>query len=359
MTEVPQLKRPSAGLVAAWVVVATALCAVLYAASSALAPFLIAVVLAYIGVPLVDMLSAKRMNRTAATCLVVLLLMAIVLFIPIALLPIVIAQSIEVIKGLPNAFSAGMDWLTTNVPYLSELDIKKEGLSLWESGLALNGAALEKVAGFLGAFGKNLGLVLGFFATLLIAPLVAFYLMRDWHGLVKSAEKNIPAAMAPTVSHIASITDKTLSNFLRGQLSVMLAMAVIYSILLSIAGAPFAVAIGVVTGLLCFIPYVGFALGLFLVVVVTLLNFNGLGSVAWPVAAMLVGNVLESFWLTPKLVGERSGLGPVAVLLALSVMGSLFGFAGMLVAIPLAAVIFAVWKHYLPSFTGRDASDAV
>ena len=352
-------RTPSPWQVASWLAVAAVLMTGLYATSSAITPFLIAAVIAYMGVPSVDELVNKGLNRTGATCVVLVVLMLAILLLPLALLPIIISQAIEVVRGVPDAFSSAWSWLIERIPGLSEKDLSTEGLGSLTDNLSLGGAGLEKVADFLGALVRNVGATFGFIATLLITPLVAFYLMRDWHGLIQATARNIPAPVLPTVTHVASIADRTLSEFLRGQVTVMLIMAVVYSVLLTVTGAPFAIAIGVITGLLCFVPYIGFFLGFFLVAIVTLLDFQSWGGVAWPLAAMCVGTLIEGFWLTPKIVGDRIGLGPVSVLLALSVMGSLFGFAGMLMAIPVAAVVFALWRHYLPSFTGREDEGAV
>lgn len=358
MAENPGEKAVSTKLALSWLAVAAVLIAVFYAASAAIAPFLIAIVIAYMGVPAVDKLAGMGMGRTVATCVVVALLMLVILLLPLALLPIVISQVIDVARGLPDAFASAWAWLGAHVPGIGGKDLTGDELGKLTEQFSL-GASLEKAVELLGSVGRNLGAFVGFVATLLITPLVTFFLMRDWHGLITATANNIPARILPTVSQIATIADRTLSEFLRGQLTVMLLMAVVYSVLLGVAGTPFAVAIGVITGLLCFIPYIGFLFGLGLVVIVTALNFETWAGVLWPLVALTAGTLVESFWLTPKIVGERSGLGPVTVLLALSVMGSLFGMAGMLVAIPLAAVLLAVWRFYLPKFTERDIEDAV
>lgn len=358
MAEGSEGRAPTPWQMAAWLALAAALVALLYSASSALTPFLIAVVIAYMGVPLVDRLAKKGLGRTGATCAVLVVLMIAILLLPLALLPILIAQAIEVAREVPEALSASWDWLADKVPGLSDDLLSGDGLASIADKVSF-GTAGEKVVEFLAAFGRNLGAAFGFLATLVITPLVAFYLMRDWHRIIGATARNIPTTLLPAVTDVASIADRTLSEFLRGQVTVMMLMSVVYSALLLVTGTPFAIAIGVVSGVLCFIPFIGFLVGFSLVAAVTLIDFQSWGGVLLPLAAMCVGTSFESFWLTPKIVGDRTGLGPVSVLLSLSVMGSLFGFAGMLVAIPAAAVAFALWRHHAPALTGRDEPGAV
>jgi predicted PurR-regulated permease PerM len=166
-----------------------------------------------------------------------------------------------------------------------------------------------------------------------------FYLLLDWHPLLERIDRAVPRNWHATVRRLAGEIDAVLSQFLRGQLAVMAALAIFYCVALSIAGLPSAIAVGLLTGLLIFIPYVGYAIGFALALIVAGLQFDG-----WtPVVAVLVvygiGQLLESFLLTPFLVGERIGLHPLAVIFALMAFGQLFGFFGVLAALPASAAL--------------------
>ena len=312
------------------------------------------IVIAYIGEPAVAWLAQRGLNRSTATCIILFALVVLVLLAPLLLLPVIVTQVLEVAQGLPNAIAASWAWLLDRVPGLNRLAADTELVDLTDY-IKVDANSLAKAGALLGFFGRNIGSLFGLLATLFITPLVAFYLMRDWQVLVRAAKRNIPTALQPTVINITTITDNVLGEFLRAQLMVMILMAIIYSVLLAVAGAPFAIAIGVITGLLCFVPYVGFLFGVILAFVMTLLNLEAWVDLAWIAGALAIGYIVENFWLTPQLLGERTGLGPVAVLLALALMGSLFGFAGVLLAIPCAAVIFALWRHYQEVLIGQSA----
>ena len=327
--------------------------ALLLSAGSTLTPFLLAVIIAYIGSPVVEKLAPGPLGRVGSTLLVLVALVVVILLIPLLLLPFLLGQLFEIASKVPNMLTDGWNWLGDKIPTLgawSGTDYRSlfENWEFSADQLGSAKAAGSTIASIAAGLGGAAGLVL---TTLILTPLVAFYLLRDWPGLMARVGSLIPTQIRPTVVRVATIFDRTLSEFLRAQFGVMLLMAFIYSVLLLMAGTPFAIAIGVTTGFLCFIPFAGFAIGLVLAIAVTLLNLEAWTDLVWTVLAMCVGTSIESFFLTPKIVGEKTGLGPVSVILALAVMGSVFGLAGMLVAVPLAAVVVAVLRHYLPSDT--------
>lgn len=320
----------------------------LYAVAAALVPFLLAVVLAYMGKPVVDLLTSKwALGRGLAAALVLALLTLALLLIPLLLLPLVAAQLGEVVLMLPNAWARAWAWLGAWIPDLTAQP-SQQGIREIASQLNLGGASLAKMGSVLGFLSKQFNSFLNLLAILAITPLVTFFLLRDWPTLLGTAHNHLPLQLRPVVVDVATISDRVLGEFLRGQVSVMLVMAFTYSILLGLAGTPFAIAIGTVTGLLSFIPFVGFSLGLVLAVLATFLNFESWLGLGWTLAAMLVGQAIEGFWVTPQIIGNRIGLGPVAVLFTLAVMGTAFGFAGVLLALPVAAVALALWQHFLP-----------
>lgn len=340
-----------------WLVAVLGAGALLVSAGAVLTPFVIALILAYIGSPAVERLAAGPLGRVGATLVVLLGLTVVVIAIPLLLLPLLVGQLVAIAGELPATLGALWAWLGANVPafaFMAETDMR-ELVAAWKpSADHLAGAKVagEMVAEVLGEIGGFAGFVL---TTLLLTPLVAFYLLRDFPSLVRRSGAAIPPQLRPEVTNVARIFDRTLSEFLRAQFSVMLLMALIYSALLLIAGAPYAIAVGLVAGMLSFIPYAGFALGLVLALAVTALNLDSWLDLVWVVLAMGAGSLVEGFFLTPKIVGEKAGLGPVAVILAITVMGALFGFVGMLVAVPLAAMVLALLRHYV---TDRPAPAA-
>jgi len=201
--------------------------------------------------------------------------------------------------------------------------------------------------------------LLGVLGTLLLVPVVLFYLLLDFHVIRDRFEELIPRRWhAQTTSFLAE-TDGLLSQFLRGQLSVMLALAVYYSVGLAFTGSPTALPIGILTGLLAFIPYVGYALGLTLALLAAILQFESWSGIIAVGVVYGLGQVIESFFLTPRLVGERIGLHPLAVIFALLAFGQVFGFFGVLLALPASAVLLVGLKRlravYLASEFYRQA----
>jgi predicted PurR-regulated permease PerM len=205
---------------------------------------------------------------------------------------------------------------------------------------------------------KGSAIVLSLLVNLALIPVVMFYLLRDWNMILGRLDDLLPRRWGPKVRSVAHEVDGVLAEFLHGQLLVMLALATYYSVALSIARLDHAVAIGILTGLLVFIPYVGFGLGFLLGLTAAILEFHG-----WPgffavLAVYAVGQLLESYVLVPFLVGDRIGLHPLAVIFALLAFGDLFGFAGVLMALPVSAMLLVGLRHlrraYVDSPVYRD-----
>ena len=213
---------------------------------------------------------------------------------------------------------------------------------------------LQQAAGLLAGFvGDGLSATGRFLVVLLITPLAVFYLLRDRKNIGGELTDMLPPRMRDRVLDIGYELDNVLGEFMHGQLMVMVIMAVFYSIVLTLADLNFALTIGIISGLLVFIPYVGFITGLSLALLV------GLGDFDWIqffliVILMSIGTVIESFAVTPRLVGERVGLHPLAVLLALVVMGEWFGFVGVLVALPVASVLLVLLRHLRHGYIGSN-----
>lgn len=343
-----------------WLIFTGLIAFVIYLLSPILTPFLIAAVLAYISDPLVDRLSAAKagkvcMGRTAATVVVLLgFLLAIVLLFLI-LVPLLQKQSLLIVERLPtlidNVRHTVEPWLQSKFGISMAIDsthVQDIISKNWKTTGDILGEVL-KTAGTQGmAF-------IGLLANLFLLPIVFFYLLRDWDDLVANVGELIPRDWIDGVTTIAKEVDQVVAEFLRGQLSVMVALSVFYSFSLWLAGLDMALSIGLIAGLLSFVPYLGFALAFIMAVLLAILQFTSLAQVVPVLIVFGLGQVIESFFLTPLLVGERIGLHPVIVILALLAGGQLFGFAGVLLALPVSAAIAVGLRHTKDSYLNSDA----
>ncbi|MEW6330659.1 MAG: AI-2E family transporter [Pseudomonadota bacterium] len=317
-----------------------------YLLAPILTPFLVSGLLAYLGNPAVGGLVRLRVPRALAVALVFLafvLLLALLLFI---LVPALQNQVRSFIAKAPLYF----DWLQhTALPWLQAM----LGVELTLDVAAIREALLghwrevgDWATGiFLYVAKSGLGLV-GWLAGILLVPVVTFYLLLDWDKLPARVLALLPPRRQTQARLLARETDEVLGSFLRGQLTVMLALAVVYSVGLTLVGLDLALPIGILAGLVSFVPYLGFITGLLTAAIAAWVEFHDVILLLGIGAVFLTGQVLESFWLTPKLVGDRIGLHPVAVIFAIMAGGQLFGFTGVLLALPAAAVL-KVWLRHL------------
>ena len=330
---------------AAWIAVGLGVLALLYVLSPILTPFLLAGILSYITNPIADRLEKLGLPRIVAVLAVILALCAGVVGLVLIILPLVTSEVASAISRMPEAVGLLNDkvapWLQETFGIRLHLDtasLKKYASGNWDTIQAV----LAKLYNSLKIGGVA---VVGLVVNLMLAPVVMFYLLLDWHNLERRLAGVAPRPWQANIDRIAGDIDAVLSQYLRGQILVMGILAAYYTVALWIAGISSAFSIGVVTGLLIFIPYLGFATGLTLALLVALLQFAG-----WPpILAVLViygiGQVLESFLLTPYLVGERIGLHPLAVIFALMAFGQLFGFFGILAALPASAALLVALRE--------------
>lgn len=338
------------------------LCAAVAAAlvwwhAGVLLPFVISLVVAYVLEPAVARMVRGRMPRALAVglCLAVLLLLVsvlLVLLVPIVsqLVPMVRAQLPDLLVSLWKAVvpylqqyglepPTSVDELKSELVNLVQTHAADWGGALWQSVL-VGGSSLMTLAGLA-----------------VLVPMLAFYWLLDWHRLTGLADGLMPPRWRPHVHGLRDEMDALMGQYLRGQLLVMLILAVYYSVGLSLAGFRLALPIGVFTGLAVCIPYLGFGLGMLLALVAGLLQFAATG-MSYPLLAVAavygVGQVLESFILTPRLVGERIGLHPLGVILALMLFGQWLGFWGVLVALPCAACVTVLGRHLLRHYRDSD-----
>lgn len=325
----------------------------LYQLAPILAPFLFAAILAYICDPLVDKMENRKIPRTVGVLLTMIFLMVLFVSLFLIMLPLFEKETQLLVERLPGY----IDWFRTQVaPWLKarfgvELQLDSSAMQTalaahWQSA----GGLAAKVLPSLGSSGMALA---GLLANALLVPVVFFYLLRDWDVMVAHVDEMIPRRWHVQVSALARESDQVLGEFLRGQISVMLLMSVFYSLALWIAGLEYSLPIGIIAGLLVFVPYLGMVLGLTLATLAGAMQFQGLGGLVPVWIAFGVGQLLEGMVVTPWLVGERIGLHPLAVIFALMAFGQLFGFFGILLALPASAVLLVglrqVRRKYMDS----------
>jgi predicted PurR-regulated permease PerM len=324
---------------ALWAAAGLAILVLLYALSPILTPFLLAGILAYICNPLTDRITAWGLPRMAAVGLVMLALTALTAGLILIILPLLYEEAAVLAARTPEAMALANEklapWLRQNFGLRLRFDsasLQKLAAGNWDTVQVI----LERIYSSLKIGGVAL---VGLAVNLMLAPVVLFYLLLDWHGMIARVSNIVPRPWHEKIDSIATDIDAVLSQYLRGQILVMAILAAYYCVALWLAGIPSALSIGVVTGLLIFIPYLGFATGLMLALLVATLQFAGWGPIVAVLIVYGIGQVLESFLLTPFLVGERIGLHPLAVIFALMAFGQLFGFFGVLAALPASAAL--------------------
>ena len=323
-----------------------------------LTPFLIGAILAYLGTPIVARAERRGVPRSLSTLLVMLLMGILLAGLFLVLIPLVQAEVTSITRRLPDLVAQ----MTARVgPFLQEkfditLSLDFDSIRTFISDNAEQARQLS--VRLLSGVKTGGAIVLSLLVNLALIPVVMFYLLRDWNMILARLDDLLPRRWGPKVRTISREVDGVLAEFLHGQLLVMIALAAYYTVALSIVRLDHAVAIGILTGLLVFIPYVGFGLGFLLGVTAAALEFNG-----WPgffavLAVYGVGQLLESYVLVPFMVGDRIGLHPLAVIFALLAFGELFGFAGVLMALPVSAVLLVGLRHlrraYVESPVYRD-----
>jgi predicted PurR-regulated permease PerM len=328
-----------------WLAIALATGGLLYALSPILAPFLAGAILAYVLNPLVGRLTGRYLPRMVAVVLVLLIALALAVALALVVLPLLIKELRLMSEQLP-AFLAWVNqqfapWLKEKFAIDFQLDIAS--VKQLASGILANNQDL--VAGLLGSLRIGGLALIAFLVNVLLVPVVLFFLLRDWNTLVVRVDAMIPRHLHERARSILEEIDAVLAEFLRGQLVVMLVMSVYYASALSIAGLEFALPIGVITGLLVIIPYVGAFTGILLGIIAAAMQFGSVTGVAWVGVAFATGQALEGLVVTPLLVGKRIGLHPVAVIFALLAFGQVFGFFGVLLALPASAALLVALRR--------------
>jgi predicted PurR-regulated permease PerM len=339
---------PTQKRAAAWTAIALLAVLLLRALGPVLTPFLVASVLAYALTPLVDRLDELgdgRMPRLLAVIVVELLFMLAVLCVVLLIVPVLAKEVPLMREQIPQLFDRLHATLS---PWLAQFGLR----------ISLDLASLrQQLVEYLQSnWGDSFGSVwsslkiggsvaLALVGNAVLVPVALFYLLLDWKDLVRRVLQLVPPRARPGVDSFTSEADEVLGQYLRGQILVMVTMAVFYSTGLALFGLELALPIGVFTGLAMFVPYVGFGIGLVLAVLAGLLEFASAKAFVMVGVVYGLGQVFEGFYLTPRLVGERIGLHPLAVIFALLAFGQLLGFVGVLIALPASAVLLVAIRR--------------
>ena len=309
-----------------------------------LTPFIAGAILSYIAAPVVAWLATHQVPRAAGAVLIVLTIGALIAGLVLVVVPLVSAEISQIATKMPELITRAqtewLPWVNAKIGTTISFDLTQLK-SLVQDHAGAVGDLSAQLAGSLKLGGLML---LGVLVNVMLLPVVMFYLLRDWPTLIDGIDHLVPRAARPMVRNLAREIDAVLSEFLRGQGLVMLALATYYCIALKLAGLQFWLPVGLVTGLLVFIPYIGFGMGFLLGMLAALTQFSSAGAIIVVAVIFGVGQILEGFALTPYLVGDRIGLHPLAVIFALMAFGQLFGFVGVLLALPASAALLVALR---------------
>lgn len=336
----------------AWAAIAAAALLLLWLLAPVLMPFLVAAVLAYALHPAVEALARRRVPRMVAVGLVEAGAILALLGLLLLMVPI-LSKELPLLREQIPMLAARLN--ETLAPWLAEygIDLKLDIASIKAFVLKYLDANLEDwLATALSSARIGGSFVLAIAGNAVLVPVVLFYLLMDWPRVVDRARQAVPPRFRPAVEGFVAECDAVLGQYLRGQLLVMALLAIYYSVGLALFGFDLAVPIGVFTGLAMFIPYLGFGLGLVLALLAGVLEFQSLYALVSVAVVYGSGQVVESLFLTPRLVGERIGMHPIMVIFALLAFGHLFGFIGVLVALPVSALLVVAVRRMRVAYLG-------
>ena len=341
-----------------WLTIAIISMALFYLLAPILLPFVAGALLAYLGDPIVDRLEKFKISRTLSVVIVFFIALLLVLPIFFFLVPLIESQIKLLIAKMPGY----IDWLMVNLePTLKDtFGVSVPALEI-EQLKATFSEQFSDAGGFFKSLVRTIShsgmVVAGWAANLFLIPVITFYLLRDWDNLVDYIHDLLPRSVEPTVSRLATESDLVLGAFLRGQMLVMLALGTIYAIGLKLVGLEFALLIGMLAGLLSFIPYMGLVVGILVAGIAIILQTQDPTNLLWVALVFIIAQVIEGTVLTPLLVGDRIGLHPVAVIFAVLAGGQLFGFFGILLALPVFAVIAVIMRHFHKTYKDSHLYD--
>ncbi|WP_333815910.1 AI-2E family transporter [Tabrizicola sp.] len=326
---------PTSHQVSYWGIAALIFFLVIFALSDVLLPFIVGGAIAYFLDPVADRLERAGLSRAAATSVISLAAVLLVVLLVLAVIPTLVNQLTALVNAAPDIMKRLQGFLLERFPDLAD-STSTIRQTLAEIGVAIQSRGAELAQGVLSSALGVISIVL----FIVVVPVVAFYLLLDWDDMVAKIDGMLPLDHAPTIRRLAREIDTVLAGFVRGQVSVCLALGTFYAVALMAAGLQFGLIVGAIAGAITFIPYIGSLVGGALAIGLALFQFWGdwvqIGIIA---AIFAAGQFIEGNILTPRLVGKSVGLHPVWLLFALSAFGTIFGFVGMLIAVPVAASI--------------------
>lgn len=320
-----------------------------------LAPFIAGIIIGYLGDPLVDRLERLHVHRTLGVLIVFLVFTSVLVAVILIVLPMLARELTRLLSDLPEFLvwlqASVSPWFVSHLgidPFDVKLDVVADQLmENWQKAGGVVGSVLTQVTqsgfAFLGALGA-VGLT----------PVVAFYIMRDWDDIMLKIREMLPREIEPTFVKLCRECDEVLGAFLRGQLLIMFLLGCIYAAGLYLVGLELAILIGMLAGLASIVPYLGFFVGIIAAAIAAMFQFQDPIYLLYVGIVFGIGQALEGWFLTPLLVGDKIGLHPVAVIFAVLAGGQLFGFVGVLMALPVAAVIMVFIRHLHESYISSD-----
>lgn len=322
-----------------WLLAIIGFCSALWLLSGVLTPFVLALAIAYFLNPVVSAMCKIGAPRWLGSLIVLVTFITIVTTVTILLYPLVQAQVVELVNSFPSYVEKLQSELWPRVKDVLEhvpaVDLEK-----------LQGNFSQYTNNIMQFFGRVLGQVvtssmalLDILALLILTPIVAFYLMRDWPKMLAKVDSYLPVRHAPTIRRELHNIDTMIAGFIRGQALVSLALATFYSIGLSLAGLKYGMVIGLCSGILNFIPIVGTLIGIITSLTMAFIQFDTFGQIAMVAGVFAAAQVLDGYFLTPKLVGDRVGLHPVWIIFAVIAGGKLLGLLGVIIAVPFAGTL--------------------
>jgi predicted PurR-regulated permease PerM len=341
-----------------WAIVFVVFCALLWLLREVLLPFVAGIGLAYVLAPVADRLERLGLNRTLAALAIVGILILTLIAVALLIIPLAVHQAVLLLSDIPSYVARIRELIAAPDRPWSRWIGSEDSSKALSDFMRYASTWLSSFASSLWVGGRA---IVSLISILIVMPVVTFYMIRDWHRMLKTLDACTPVPYRKTVHALAREVDAAISGFLRGQLGVCFVLGVYYALALALVGLNFGPLIGGLSGVVTFIPYIGSLSGLLVATSVAVAQF-------WPdwvwvvavIAIFLVGQFVEGNIISPKLVGERVGLHPVWLIFAMFAFGYLFGFVGLLVAVPLAAVVavlarFAL-RHYLasPLYKGQE-----
>lgn len=322
----------------------------LYLIKSILLPFVVGILAAYFLDPAADRLEKTGLSRNMATAAITAAFFLLVILLCLWIPPVIIDQFAGLVETLPGYINAMSQQYGEKITHwLGALPAAQ--IENMQKSLSDISGALLRFAGdaTLGLFQSG-AVIINLLSLLLITPVVTFYLLRDWDALIARINALLPKAHAAVIREQLAIMDRTLAGFVRGQLNVCFLLAAYYGIGLSLVGLKFGLVIGVLTGFLVILPYVGMAFGLILGLGIALFQFDSYFPILMVLAVFVTGQIIEGYFITPKLVGSKVGLHPVWIIFGMLAGAALFGFVGILLAIPVTAVIGVLIRFSLSQY---------